>query len=95
MSGDHSVALLCETVWVSRSGYYAWLERGHRRVGNPRHFRQRVADEEQPAREQQQLVAVDRSNKIVTGQIRKYEVRLTGRSRARGQERREPFARLP
>jgi putative transposase len=29
MSGDHRVALLCETLSVSRSGYYAWLERRH------------------------------------------------------------------
>ena len=27
MSGDHTVALLCQTLSVSRSGYYAWLER--------------------------------------------------------------------
>jgi len=30
MSGEHSIARLCEVLEVSRSGYYDWLQRRHR-----------------------------------------------------------------
>jgi transposase InsO family protein len=48
MSGQHKVAWLCETLLVSRSGYYDWKKRRHqpgpRQVENA-HLRERIREE--------------------------------------------------
>jgi putative transposase len=48
MSGQHKIALLCEALLVSRSGYYDWIRRRHepgaRAVENSR-LRQRIREE--------------------------------------------------
>ena len=48
MSGQHKVAWLCETLLVSRSGYYEWKKRRHqpgpRQVENA-HLRERIREE--------------------------------------------------